>query len=100
MRVFKELREVNKVILDLENKRNSLANEFFGMFPMDSDMQESVPTVIYNSEEYIVTNVDIEELLVMLETDPYTDQNKVNVVSFEIFAKLYKESYHEHNIVR
>lgn len=97
VKLINEIKEVNENIKELEIQKNNLIKKFFSSFPI-ADMYEAIPTVKYLGEEYDVTDFDFEKLVVALETEPFSKNNKFVTVSIEDYIELYKDSYQEYKL--
>lgn len=94
----KDIRGINDEFSKLDSKKEDLIKAFYEVFPI-ADFEKFLPVVSYYGEEYIVADVNFEELTVNLETEPCSEDNKIEVVSFGLFSVIY-ETYREYEITR
>ena len=92
IRVYKANEEL---FYKYQRNQANLMNSFLTAFPIKED-----ETIVNHMDvEYVVTNVNFDDLTVMLETNPQqeifyvNEDNEVLVLDFEAFIELFTQQY-------
>lgn len=92
--LIQNMKNCNEEIEKMNRYKKELQNDFFNCYPVEIT-DEKLTVVDYYGEEYVVTEVNFNDFTVLLETQPYMDDNQIEKVSFELFFEIYRESHRD-----